>query len=82
MKYRWTVFSADRERGEISKGGFTLLHGTALFHVVSCLLRGSFAENANEFAIFQLISRLRRLNIKPSPIVVDVNFVKMRFHMV
>ena len=81
MKYRWTVFSADRERGEISKGGFTSVHGTALFHVVSFLLRGSFAENGNGFATFQLNSRLRHLIIKPSHIVVDANFVKVRFHM-
>ena len=75
------VFSADRERGEISEGGFTLLHGTALFHAVTVLLRESFAENGNGFAIFQLNSRLRHLNIKPSHIVVDANFVKVRFHM-
>ena len=77
-----TVFSADRKAGEISKGGFTWLYGTALFHVVTFLLRGSFAENGNGFAIFQLNSRLRHLNIKPSHIVVDVNFVNVRFHMV
>ena len=50
--------------GEISKGGFTLICGTALSHVVTILLRGSFAENGNGFAVFQLISRLRQAHAR------------------
>ena len=46
------VFSADRERGEISERGVTWLHGTALFDVMELLLRSVFAEIANEFAFF------------------------------
>ena len=46
------VFSADRKRGEISERGVTWLHGTALFDVMKLLVRGVFAEIANEFAFF------------------------------
>ena len=46
------VFSADRKRGKISERGVTWLHGAALFDVMKMLVRGVFAEIANEFAFF------------------------------
>ena len=73
---------ADRKAGEISKRGLTMVCGTALSHVVTFLLRGSFAENGNGFAVSQLISRRRHLKIKSYHAFGDVNPLGMKFHMV
>ena len=56
--------------------------GTVLSHVVTFLLRGSFAENGNGFAVSQLISRRRHLKIKSYHAFGDVNPLGVRFHMV
>ena len=55
------VFSADRKRGEISERGVTWLHGTALFDVMKLLVRGVFAEIANEFAFFGVLPGILHL---------------------
>ena len=74
-----TVFSAESRAGEISKGGFTLLCGTAFSHVVTFRLRGSSAENRNGFAVFQLNSRLRYVKITYSYRVGNKNLVEVKF---
>ena len=71
------VFSSDRERGEISKGGVTWLHGTALFDVMSLPLRGSFAEIANEIAFFGVLPSIRHLSV--NLITIDGNITA--FHV-
>ena len=58
------VFSAKRKRGEISERGVTWFHGTALFDVMSLLVRGVFAEIANEFAFFGVLPGILHLFIQ------------------
>ena len=76
-----SVFSADRERGEISKGGVTWLYGTALFDVMSLPLRSSFAEIANEIAFFGVLPSIRHLSVNLIMIDGNITAFHVTFHL-
>ena len=79
VNYRWTVFSTHREPGEISKGGVTWVHGTAVFDVMSLLLRSVFAEIANAFAFFWVLHGIWSLFVKRMTIVGNITAFHVTF---